>query len=578
MAVVSKVADWLGLRGTIAFVFNCALLLALMIIVRPMFTAAVAESAYEEWSVIGFLIDKDIDIIRKAASSVRPAVPRLLFVLVPTVALMFGTKHKIRWGKKKEDLALRGLVMTIVIILCWAGAFYEYNTYLDRGHPVGRIMLVALAIIAWWRPLAIPVFTTIVVVMMREAKFPLGHDDFDWRPVVEVLILFSCYVWLSFRRSLRPKHFIYLALLCMGCYYWAAGRAKENYGPEYSWLLDNNLSNLFVSSYLHGWLSWLPEDTVMTLASWMKRVDVLSAGFTLVAETGAIILINAHPKACRIWLWFAALLHVGIYAFSGIFFWKWIVFDIAMWWFLRHGLAESHRAIFKHKLLLFLGAALMFYSINRVYFYPQTRVVWYDTKFNDVYPIYAIGESGARYFVNPRSLTPIHSRMTQEEHSYLTKKRHMTGVYGTTGSYSLMMDLEALKSPEEVKGIIKKRARGAYKKPKVDKFDRLMQRYFHTLNNHGWQHVWLEYVGCPDHIWVQHYRDDVYDRQERIVRIEVWREQVLYLNDAIHRLPAEKLHEVEIPAEAPPRFLKPPKKAKKKPKKKKPRPKRRGEK
>lgn len=553
------IRDLFWQRGDVQFVAHVCLLLGLFMVVRPIFAAAIPEQAYAAPSVLWDIFARDVDTLLAAARRQRPTYPRLAFLILPTLLLLLS-KQRIRWSQWQQGEVLRGLIFCFVFTMGWASTTFDYNMYFDRGHFLDRAAILILGVLAWHRPLALPWFSAFSLVMIREADWPLGHDDFDWRPLAEVLFVTSCFIWLSFVRSLKTKHLLFVITVLMGAYYWRAGWAKIHYGPKWSWVFENKLSNFAVSSYSHGWLGFLDESTFITFAQAMSRLDVVNALYSLfVVELGVIVFIFIHPKVAR-WYWLvAASLHTGIFVFTGIFFWKWLIADVGLWYFLGR-LAPVHRQIFKHKAVLVFGVLLLYYSGHRTYLNPQNGVAWYDSKLTARFLIHAIDEDGERHLVDPATITPMDTRVVMEDFCYLAPdQRRITSIYGTTGNLRAVKALEDVKTEAELHAVMNKYG-GRCKNPGLKaRLETLLATYFRNTNAAGGRkHRWLSAVGRPDHLWVWQ-REPTYDFSKKIVRLEIWRVWYFYDGQRIHRWNPIKVTEVEVepPAQARP-VLSPP--------------------
>ncbi len=534
-------------RGDVEFIWSCLLLLTLFTLTRPMFATSVAEEVFGAPVVMWELVNKDVQGLLRAAQRQRPYVPRFVFVLVPT-ALVLLARIDVRWSRWEASNALRALVMAHVAVLTWAASTYDYNMYFNQGHWVDRAALVALAAACWWRPLAAGPFTALSVVSLWEVStIGLGHDDFDWRPLVEVMMLFSCFVWLSFVKRLNTRHFIFLSLCLVGSYYYAAGKAKIFYGPTWSWLFDNHTSNLAMAAWQRGWFGFLEESTAVAVTQFLRHLDFTSGLYTIfIAEAGAILWINLHPRLTRWWLLCAAVLHAGIFLFAGVCFWKWIAMDLAFWHFLRYGGAQVHKEVFRHKLVPVFGLVLIFFSVERTYFNPTTGVSWYDTNHNELYHVMAVGLSGKRYEVDPNFLAPYDARMTQENFCFLTDEPHLTAIYGQTGNHKVLTKLADARTAQAVENVFQEHKRDCRSEAKAAAWDKLISSSFSNTNLFGRKHRWLSWIGRPDHIWLLR-PSPKYQLQEPVKRIEVWREVTLFDGESVLRLDNKMIHEVEVP-------------------------------
>src|SRR5690606_35735148 len=157
-----------------------------------------------------------------------------------------------------------------------------------------------------------------------------------------------------------------------------------------------------------------------------------------------IVFLFLHPRVTRWWFFGAFVLNFGIFVMSGICFWKWMVVSLgAFIWLGRSGRPLIDR-MHSLKLPLLLGIVSIYYGNERIWYYPQTRVVWYDTRLMENYQIYAVGESGERYLVPPTYFEPMDMHFTQGRLCYATdNERSASGIYGSSGNYRMMKQLEA---------------------------------------------------------------------------------------------------------------------------------------
>jgi hypothetical protein len=525
------------------YILHCSLLLVLVVLLRPLFMSTIPDGIYEARSIAWELTGQDVDMIVQGAKRHRPVVLRLLYLAIPT-AIFLLSRRRLRWDDWEHGRALRGFVMTLLVMMAWSGATADYNIYLDRLHGSDRLLLVLFTALSWRTPLAVPFATRWAYVMIKEAYVPIPLDDFDFRPVAEVLVVFSIFVWASFRRTMNTRHFLLVGVGAWASYYYAAGYAKLTYGPEWSWLLDNHVTSLAVGGHVRGWLAFLREDIFIGFIEFARRFDVALQGFTLVVELGALAAFFLHPRLARLWFWLCFLLHFGIYVLSGVFFWKWMVANVAFYLWLRLGGAPVLETLSRYKLVVLFGALTVFYSRERIWYWPQTRVVWYDSRLVEDFDIYAVGVSGERYLVNPSWLTPMEMHWVQGRLCYATTERSLTGIYGTTGSLNLIKQLESIERPEDVLKLYG-RARSCNDPKRRKVFDDFMRRYFSNLNRRGRPHRWISWIGRPTHLWVQP-QGRLYDLQEPVKEIELWRTLIVHHGGALHNVEEKRVRQLSI--------------------------------
>lgn len=526
-------------------VLHVVALLALVTWLRPALSSLIPGGVYAKKSVVVELLSQDIDILVTAAQRRRPAVPRVLFLFIPTLVFYFS-KKKLTWDSWQHGRALRWLVMMWLIPLAWAGSTFGYDIPVDQGHFLDRFLLVALTALSWRSPLVVPFAARLAFVMMKELSFPIVHDNFDFLSVNELLFVFTVFAWASFKKSFQPKHFLMVALGHWAAYYFWAGMAKYSLDPNWAWVTENHLSNLSVGSYVRGYLGFLSEESFLAFNNFVRKFDMYLAIFTLVAEFGALVMFHLHRNTLRTWALMCFLLNGGILALTGICFWKWMWANAALFIFAsRPGGREIVTAMCRHKLATVLAVASIFYANHRIWYNPKTHVSWWDTRLTENYEIYAIGDSGKRYHVHPKWLEPHEMHWIMGRLCYATNERTVTGIYAT-GSRGVARALEDAKAPEDA---LKLSRRGkSCKNPKRRKaeFDDYMRRYFSYTNQHGKPHQWLTWIGRPNHL-VTMRSGEFYDLEEPVKQIDLHRELVFHFQGRLHRMDERLVHSVKIP-------------------------------
>lgn len=525
--------------------FHVILLFVFVTIVRPLFSASVAAQEYEGWSIVMSALETDVSAFIRAATRNQAAVPSVMFLFVPTLFFIFS-KRKLRWTDWQHGTAFRALVMAVLAVVVWSGATFEYNNYLHRGHAGDRVLLLVLFGLSWQYPLAVPFAVRLGILLVREAYVPINLDDFEFRTVTELLTIFSVFIWASAKRTFQPWHVLVVGLGSWACYYYVAGTAKWGYGPKYSWLLENRLTNLALSTHMRGWLALIRDEHVNAFVRLIRPYDVLLSIYTLIVEFGALVAFFLHRKTARLWFGLCFLLHAGIFAMSGVFFWKWMLVNVAfMWWFGTRGRPILDK-LYTYKFPLILAGAAVFFSANRIWYWPQTHVVWYDTQLLDQYDIIVVGKSGERYVVDPNYFAPQDLHMAQGAFCYATEnERAVTHIYGTTGSYDVMKQLNQFSDPKQALALHNRG--GVCSNPSQRAvWDNYMKRFFGNINRYGRPWDWLSRLGCPHHLWID-VRGKEFKAQEKVTRLELWRTLMYAHNGKYHALEKKLTHTVDLP-------------------------------
>ncbi len=534
------------LGESLVFAAHVAFVLAVLSVFRPIFMTPVPVRQYQQSIVVRAMLDADLTSLGKWLRGGAFVTPTLLFLLAPTV-LLVALRRRLRWTDFDHGKELRLLVTLIVGILAWAGSTFDYNSYLDQGHFVDRAVLVALAVASYFTPLAVPFAVRWAFVMLKEASVPIFQDDFDLRSTAELLIVFSCFLWASAFRSFRARHALFAMIGCWASYYFAAGLAKLSLGPEsWSWALTDHVSNLSFGAHVRGWLSVVPDDVYLSVVAVVRKTDRALALYTTVLELGCLFLFFVHPKIARWTFLFCFFLHFGIFALTGICFWKWMFVNLAFFFWLRKKGALPLRQMTRGPLLAMFGVVVVYFSLGHGYYLPQIGVAWYDSRMVESYVFYAVGDSGKRYFLDPSYLTPMDIQWIQGRLCYATEETSATGIYGVTRSQRIFQALEEIPRPGDAMALVK-RGRKCADARQRDIFDEFFRRYFRTINRSGRQHTWLSAIGRPRHLYVFPKADLKYDTQEPVRRLELWREIIVLHGDKAHKLETKLTHTVEIP-------------------------------
>ena len=125
-------------------------------------------------------------------------------------------------------------------------------------------------------------------------------------------------------RALSGRNWTRELIFAAGCLiaaqYWGSGLGKL----RLHWIGHPHLDLLVFGAYANGWLGDWPSESIVKFSQLLAPATVPMMLFTLLIEWGAILLFWRRGAAIALLLGFA-LFHLGVFAVSGMFFWKWIV-------------------------------------------------------------------------------------------------------------------------------------------------------------------------------------------------------------------------------------------------------------
>ncbi len=255
-------------------------------------------------------------------------------------------------------------------------------------------MAILCSVIAMFRPpFAIPLMVYVSLYKFVVARSTgIAVSVTDYTPLIEIGLLLAIggFFFAALERVGTPKFVHYnelvrvedrlppLTVLTLfaiavhfGNYFWSAIAKYTLDGGVLSWLLDNDTSNLYLIAQEMGMLPFshfegLASSAYVVLSNTVLLVNLL----TLVSQTLAVILI--HRVRWIIWtMIFYDLMHVAIYFVSGIFFWKWILLNLAIIFAMR---AERHRIL--PRLVRMAGSIAV---MTGIIVFWTAQLGWYDT-------------------------------------------------------------------------------------------------------------------------------------------------------------------------------------------------------
>ncbi|MBW2391131.1 MAG: hypothetical protein JRG89_22240, partial [Deltaproteobacteria bacterium] len=363
-------------------------------------------TAFERW------LPRDIYFEPSFTLALFSAVPLLLlpaFLALAPAPLSFLPARTIRadtlgWNNADSIGGLRWCAFCVVVALCWSQAAYPYNYYYGQAHVLDRWLLVLLALGTLRSPLLIPLFLFEFMISRGQLRHPVNSlaPITEELPIRLLCIIAGLALWnlvVSSQRfanwservrrenrettSLRiPTHVLVYALLCLlGSYYGYAGIAKLTIGESLlDWAQSSHMENLFVGAYLNGWPLVDSQESLLSLAKVVRNLSVPIASATILLECG-MILVLVHRLGTIVLVGSIFMMHLGIVAMTGIFFWQWVIVDVSLtiWlWWVRND--ETIGSIYSTR----NAVASIFLIVTLILAFGVNRFTWWNTKWYSV--------------------------------------------------------------------------------------------------------------------------------------------------------------------------------------------------
>jgi hypothetical protein len=467
--------------------------------------------------------------------------PGALLLLLPGVLALLR-RRELAWRRLDCGGALRLIAGGAALALAWSLATLDYNLYLDRWHALDRALLAASALLVLAHPGFAAPFLVSALAFAGQLEHPLGAQSWtDKAPLVHLLLLFS--VWLAFACARRADARVFLLLaLCAR----AADYVVPAFGKlEIGWLEHERLAHLWLAARSHGWLAGLPEETALRVAAWIDAANAPLLWATLALELAPLLAFADRRLAAALLLG-AIGLHAGIFAASGICFWKWMWLDALLAGAILGPARARIASLFGPRSPAFwlsvplvgCGAAV----------FGSVRLAWIDTPLDHVYAVEVVGASGRAYPVGPEHFAPYDLHFAQNRFAYLVDAPHLAMTYGGSHDLAAARSLSAARGADEVRAIDARLGASHRDRERVRRLAHFLARHFAALNRQGEKPRLA--LRAPHHIWASA-GEGAWVGQEPVERVRVRWRTTWFDGRARERLRDALVLEVALQAAAP---------------------------
>ena len=398
------------------------------------------------------------------------------------------------WSEVDDARALRWLVVGVTGVAAWALSCYARNLYVDRLHVVDRVVVLALWLAIAWRPLFVFPFAIAATAVAGQFFVPLGF--ISWTEMGVLLrfpVLFGVF-WIVRALTGRRESDLFIFAWCclLAATYWASGLGKLRIG----WLTHPHVHLLLLGAYANGWLAHLEPAAVERIARAIAAAALPLMLFTLLVECGSILLLWRRQSL----VWFLALataFHLGAFAMTGIFFWKWMLVDGMLLAYLLHDRRLARLQVFGPRLLAVSVVAIAAHPL----WAPSENLTWFDTPLTYSFEFEGIDARGASHRLPAGFFRPYGDAIVLGPAGAPSAQAKLTQAMGVTMQKSLADSLEAARQPDDVFSV--ERARGV---PRVDPataaFDDFIGAYAANARcGRERDPLILRVAGVPRHLW-----------------------------------------------------------------------------
>lgn len=267
----------------------------------------------------------------------RAAVSAIFGVLLLLNYLRFD--RNILYGRLDwKNETVTGVRWAVGVICCLVAYYFlsaDVNLFAGQTYALDRIVLVILACLVFVNPAFVPMFVLYGFSFNLQYSIPLGYSDLHHLNLLfEFLTLFSLYVGIKTVAAQRVSfmHVLLLtgARLASGYVYSAFGKLLFIDGPFFAWVAQNRVSHFVAGAYIsNSWLGFLAETQFLQLLSFLGRIEVLLAIYTILAELAIVLVFFRNRKVSVVLLGMIIALHLGIFTLTGVLFRAWLILVVA---------------------------------------------------------------------------------------------------------------------------------------------------------------------------------------------------------------------------------------------------------
>ena len=434
------------------------------------------------WLTVGGIVLVTV-IVLVDSQRFRPHGPRRLGTLFAS------------WTELEGGAALRWFVVAVTAVPTWALSCYARNLYVDQTHVVDRVLVVALWATIAWRPLFVIPFSIAAAAVGGQFLVPLGFISWTEMSIVLRFPVLVGAFWIvrTVTRERRSDVFIFAWCCVLAATYWTSGLGKL----RVDWLTHPHVHLLLMGAYANGWLAFLDARAIERVA---KVVAVAAWPFmliTLVIECGALVLLWRRWSLVA-FLLLATTFHLGAFALTGIFFWKWIAADACLLVYLFRDRRLLGLDIFTPARFALSVAVIL---ASRMWA-PSENLTWFDTPLTYSLRFEAEDARGDVHVLPAGFFRPYTEVFVLGTVPGISPHPQLTRGMGVTMDRQLAATLEAARSPEAVFALEAIRGLVRVDSAATASFDDFVRRYAANARcAANREPILLRVVGVPRHLW-----------------------------------------------------------------------------
>ena len=463
----------------------------------------------------------------------------LLFVITSAFSLfMFRKNLFCSWSDFPKGKLIRILVTIASGILTWVYATYNYNLYYDQGHYFDRFLLFLFLLCIYWRPIFVLPFLTILLPIIWQFTVLRGFSFAIPFLPIRVLTLFSTFFLIYlFVKKLPIADFVFLTGCLIATHYWAPGFVKF----EQNWILYDQLNWLLPATYANGWLGFLDSQTISLITQKLGYFNIPLKILTLIFEFGSMFFFF-NRSSVKFFLCGWVFFHLGIFLFTGIFFWVWILLDVAFLYLFLKKDGISTLPIFNLKYLI----VSMVLIISGSLWSKPVVLAWFNVPVTYTYRFEAETEGGKNYKLPPKFFAPFDYQFTLGSFSYLVNKPLLSTVWGASSDPGMGKRLMKLNSDKLLFSFEEQNGTVHFDKKSKEAFNLFIKQYTHNWNKRFSNKTYFSYIEAPRFLWTFPTSASFHQSKQPIKRIKVLQVMSFYSHGKYREIRETMVNEISI--------------------------------
>jgi hypothetical protein len=457
-----------------------------------------------------------------------------------------------RWEHLPHQGVVRLLAVGLCALLTWKVVTKDIDVALGESNAFSRIALIGSCFGLWLSP----AFVLPALCLLTRPFSQWRHHAILPMRTLLATAAFICLAELAApASSLVQPYFpdvstlIFFLLTIHASHYLSAGLAKLKLGPRwYSWVTDNRIHYISANAHAWGWARFIPWSLWLRLVKAVKVTEKPLQAVILMTElTAPLALLSPRVAvtACVVWSAF----HLGVFIFSGIWFWDWIGANVVLALAVA-ALPEAHKDAPFGWLSVAASTLFIVAFPLRNKLWGPTPLAWWETPFTQRMHWFATGISGTIYEVYSEFMCP-HQRLYGKIHAcFLAPARLITFFLGTVMVPERRDAIcSAGPSPERLDALRERFGAQPRDAKMAENHFNYLHRFFDALNRRARKHVlprWLLWLKAPGgHIY---YWGDMpaFRGQERVIKVTLRFREKYFDGERLVLLRDELVQEIDI--------------------------------